>query len=122
MIPVRLVPTIWTLYGMQFEETKRMGMVSMKDFSSTRSEGVEIRGPKQYFALAHATVIEADTVGILLLGLAFSLILLALNLSPAVNGGWSNLSMIAVLVVGVVILVVFVAYEAFVATVPITPK
>lgn len=121
MIPILLIPAIWTLYGMQ-HKAKKMGMVSMGDSGLTRSEGVELRGPKQYLTLAHSAAIEMDLVGLLLLGLAFSLILLALNLAPSADGGWSNPSMIAMLVVGFVILMLFIAYEALVATVPITPK
>jgi hypothetical protein len=121
MIPVLLNPAIWTLYGMQ-HEAKKMGMVSMEDSGLSRSEGVEICGPRQYSALAHDAEIEMDLVSLLLLGTAFSLILLALNLAPSANGGWSNSSMIAVLVVGFVVLMLFVTYEAFVATVPSTAR
>jgi hypothetical protein len=83
---------------------------------------VEIRGLKQYFAPAHAAAIETDLVGLLLLGLAFSLILLALNLAPSANGGRNSPSMTTMLVVGFAILTMFIAYEALVATVPIIRK
>jgi MFS family permease len=94
MIPVLFIPAIWTLYGMQ-HKAKKMGMVSMGDSGLSRIEGVEIRGPRQYFALAHSAAIEMDLVGLLLLGMAFSLVFLALNLAPSANSGWSNPSMIA---------------------------
>lgn len=121
MIPVLLTPTIWTLYGMQ-HKAKKMGMVSMGDSGLARKQGVDMKGFNQYRSLARTAVIEMDLVGLLLLGMAFSLVLLALNLAPAASGGWSNPSMIAMLVVGFVILGIFIAYEALVASVPITPK
>lgn len=121
MVPVLLIPTIWTLYGMQ-HKAKKMGMVSMGDSGLTRKQGVGIKSFQQYRSLARAAAIEMDLVGLILLGMAFSLILLALNLAPAASGGWSNPSMIAMLIVGFVILGLFIAYEALVASVPITPK
>jgi hypothetical protein len=89
MIPVLLNPVIWTLYGMQ-HKAKKMGMVSMEDSGLSRSVGVEIRVPRQYFASAQSAAIVLDLVGLPLLGMAFSLILLALNLVPSANDDWSK--------------------------------
>ncbi|SMY23173.1 unnamed protein product [Zymoseptoria tritici ST99CH_1A5] len=121
MMPVLLTPAIWTLYGMQHKAAK-MGMVSMGDSGHARKDGVKVQGMQPYLPMARSIAIEMDLIGLLLLGLAFSLILLALNLAPASNGGWSNPSMIAMLVIGFVILGLFIAYEALLAPVPITPK
>ncbi|KAM0714484.1 hypothetical protein Q7P37_010271 [Cladosporium fusiforme] len=121
MIPVLLIPAIWTLYGMQ-HKAKRMGMVSMGDSGLARKDGVKIEGLDHYITLAKSAATEMDLVGLILLGLSFSLILLALNLAPSASGGWSNPSMIAMLVIGFVVLGLFIAYETLIATVPITPK
>ncbi|KAI7153722.1 hypothetical protein KC349_g8184 [Hortaea werneckii] len=121
MIPVLLIPAIWTLYGMQ-HKAKRMGMVSMGDSGLARKDGVKTTSFDQYTTLARSAATEMDLIGLILLGMAFSLILLALNLAPSATGGWGNPSMIAMLVVGFVVLGVFVTYETLAASVPITPK
>lgn len=121
MVPVLLVPAIWTLYGMQ-HKAEKMGMISMGDSGLARKQGLELKSFAQYTSLARCLAVEMDLIGLLLLGLAFSLILLALNLAPSANEGWSNPSMIAMLVVGFIILGLFITYEALFATVPLTPK
>lgn len=121
MVPVLLLPTIWTLYSMQYKAEK-FGMVSMGASGLSRKQGTEIRGPRAYLRLAKEATIEMDLAGLLLLGLSFSLILLALNLAPTADNGWGNPSMIAMLVVGLVLLAAFTAFEMFVAPKPLTPK
>ncbi|KAL2067691.1 hypothetical protein VTL71DRAFT_15787 [Oculimacula yallundae] len=121
MMPVLLTPTIWTLYGMQ-RKAKKMGMISMGDAGVTRHQGLEVKGRQQYYHLARNAAVEMDLIGLILLGFGFSLILLPLNLARSSSGGWSNPSMIAMLVVGFVVLGLFIAYEALYASVPITPR
>jgi hypothetical protein len=84
----------------------------MGDSGLTWSEGV-VSWTQAIFCSARAAAIEMDLVGLLLLGLAFSPILLPLNLAPSsANGGRNNPRMITMLVVGFVILMMFIAYEA----------
>lgn len=121
IMPVCLLPAIITLYTMQ-HKAKKMGMVSMGDSGLARKQGVEVKGVKHYMALAYSAAIEMDLIGLLLLGVSFSLILLWLDLAPEADNSWSNPSMIAMPVIGFVLLGVFIAYEALVASVPITPR
>ncbi|KJX92951.1 siderophore iron transporter like protein [Zymoseptoria brevis] len=121
MMPVLLTPAIWTLYGMQHKAAK-MGMISMGDSGLAREDGIKVQGMQQYLSISRSIAIEMDLIGLLLLGLAFSLILLSLNLAPASSGGWSNPSMIAMLVIGFLILALFILYETLLAPVPITPR
>lgn len=121
IVPVCLIPAIFTLYGMQWRAAK-MGMISMGDSGLARKEGIKLKTFSEYLTVARTFSIEMDLIGLLLLGLAFSLILLALNLAPAADGGWSNASMIAMLVIGFVILGLFIAYEALLAPVPFSPR
>lgn len=118
MIPVLLCPAIITLYGMQ---RKAQGMVSMADAGRVRRDGVEMkaRGAKDYLRLAWEGIVEVDLAGIILLGFAWSLILLPLSLADDAVGGWSNPSMIAMLVVGIFILVLFGLYEYYIAPKPL---
>jgi MFS family permease len=54
---------------------------------------------------------DLDTFGLLLFAAAIALVLLPLTLAPGASGGWSNASMIAMLVVGGVLLLVFPFWE-----------
>jgi hypothetical protein len=92
----------------------------MADAGRVRREGAEmkVRGPRDYLKLARQGIIEVDLAGIVLLGFAWSLILLPLNLSDDANGGWANDSMIAMLVTGLVILALFGAFEYYIAPNP----
>lgn len=121
IMPVCLLPAIITLYAMQ-HKAQKLGMVSMGDSGLARKQGVEVKGMKHYIALARSAAIEMDLIGLLLLGLSFSLILLWLDLAPDADNSWSNPSMIAMLIMGFILLGVFIAYEALVASVPITPR
>lgn len=121
IMPVCLLPAITTLYAMQ-HKAQKLGMISMGDSGLARKEGVKVKGARHYLALARSAAIEMDLIGLLLLGLSFSLILLWLDLAPDADNSWSNPSMIAMAVMGFVLLGVFIAYEALVASVPITPK
>lgn len=120
MIPILLIPAIWTLYGMQIKASKH-NMVSMADAGRVRNNGTEmkVKGARHYLGVAWASVIEIDLAGIILLGFAWSLILLPLNLADDARGGWSNASMIAMLVIGVVILIFFGLFEYYVAPKPL---
>ncbi|KAF2177083.1 hypothetical protein K469DRAFT_742693 [Zopfia rhizophila CBS 207.26] len=72
--------------------------------------------------LAWKGVIDINLARLLLLGLAFSLVLLNLSLAKRVKGGWSNASMIAMLVVGFMILGLFIAFECLIAPKPIMTR
>lgn len=65
---------------------------------------------------------EMDFIGLVLLALAFSLILLPFSLYSSASGGWSNPSMIAMIVCGGVILIGFCIWEMRFASHPIMNK
>ncbi|GAA6006225.1 uncharacterized protein JCM10292_000027 [Rhodotorula paludigena] len=65
---------------------------------------------------------ELDTVGLILMGFGWSLILLPFSLAPQAKGGWNNPSMIAMLVVGALCLLCFPLYEWKVARYPSAPN
>ncbi|KAF2225270.1 siderophore iron transporter-like protein [Elsinoe ampelina] len=54
---------------------------------------------------------DLDVFGLLLLSAAISLILLPLTLAARATGGWSNASMIAMIVIGIVCLIAFPIWE-----------
>lgn len=65
---------------------------------------------------------ELDTVGLILMGFGWSLLLLPFSLAPQAKGGWNNPSMIAMLVVGALCLLCFPLYEWKVARYPSAPN
>lgn len=60
-------------------------------------------------------------LGMLLIIAAFALFLLPLSLAASATGGWSNASMIAMLVIGILLFPVFAAWERFGARVTFMP-
>lgn len=67
-------------------------------------------------------IIEADILGLLLLGFGFALLLLPFSLQSGAKGGWKNPSMIAMMVVGGFLIVLFFLWEVLWAPFPITPR
>ncbi|KAK2612254.1 hypothetical protein QQS21_001680 [Conoideocrella luteorostrata] len=123
LVPVLLIPAIITLYAMQ-RRGEKAGMVTMADSKDVRTGAAEAT-PKSfgYWAkLAYQGLIDIDIVGLILIGFAFSLILLPITLAKGAQGGWSNPSMIAMIVVGVVCLILFVIFEVFFAPKPIMTR
>ena len=64
---------------------------------------------------------EMDLIGLLLVATSLALILLPFTLAKLADGGWSNPSMIAMLVVGFVLFPVFCFWDAKYAKYPIVP-
>ena len=121
MMPVLLIPAILTLYGVQ-RRADKLGMISFGESGIARKEGIKIKGARHYMGLAWKGIIDIDLAGLILLGTGFALILLSFNLTKSASGGWSNPSMIAMIVVGFVILGLFILFEVFLAPKPIMTK
>ena len=123
MVPVLLLPAIITLYAIQ-RRGKKAGMVTMADSKDVRMGRTEASsGNIQYWAsLAYHGLIDIDIVGLLLLGFAFSLILLPITLASDAKNGWNNPSMIAMIVLGFFFLFVFAAFEYFLAPKPLMTR
>ncbi|RMJ17491.1 hypothetical protein CDV36_002846 [Fusarium kuroshium] len=123
IVPVLLMPAIFTLYSMQ-RRGEKLGMVTMADSARVRT-GVDETSSKGfgYWAkLLYQGLIDIDIIGLIILGFAFSLILLPFTLAKTAKGGWGNASIIAMLVVGFVLLIVFVLFEMYLAKKPLMTK
>ncbi|KAK0389773.1 hypothetical protein NLU13_3346 [Sarocladium strictum] len=119
LVPVLLVPAILTLYTMQ-RRGEKAGMVTVADSKDVRM-GVAEASPNNvtYWAkLAYRGLVDIDIIGLIILGFAFSLILLPMTLAKNASGGWNNPSMVAMIVMGFVSLILFGLYEMFVAPRP----
>lgn len=113
MIPVLLAPTILTLYIMQRKANKLI---------AASGGAAQLKEKGSVLRTAWYGLVAVDLPGLILLGFAFSLILLPLSLAESADGGWDNPSMIAMEVVGFVTLGLFVLFEAFVAPKPIMAR
>lgn len=65
--------------------------------------------------------VEADVVGLLLMGFGWSLLLLPFSLTASASGGWQNPSMIAMVVVGGILLILYFTYNSLWAPYPSMP-
>ena len=126
LVPVLLVPAIFTLYSMQ-RRGEAQGMVTMAGSKHQRKagaldDGSASKGFHYWLGLMYQGLIDIDIVGLVILAISFSLILLPFTLAARARGGWSNGGIIAMLVLGFVLLIVFVLYESFVASKPLMTK
>ncbi|TID15356.1 cell division control protein 42 [Venturia nashicola] len=99
VLPILSVPLLLTLFLNQ-RKAKRTGLLPASPY-----EG------KSVLQVARSLWFDLDLFGLLLLAAATSLILLPLTLAPRAKGGWTNASMIAMLVVGGVCLLAFPFWE-----------
>lgn len=119
IVPALLVPAILTLYTMQ-RRGEKAGMVTMADSKDVRT-GVAEAPPSTvvlWTKLVYQDLIDIDIIGLIILGFAFSLILLPMTLAKNAVGGWNNPSMTAMIVMGFVSLLLFGVYEIFLAPRP----
>ena len=128
LVPALLLPAIFTLYAMQ-RRGEKMGMVTMAGSKRVRTgaandsdEPSRSRGFTYWAKLLYQGLIDIDISGLIILGTAFSLILLPLTLAKETDGGWSNSRIIAMLVVGFVLLIAFILFEMYLAPKPLMTK
>jgi MFS family permease len=128
IVPVLLVPAIFTLYSMQ-RRGEKMGMVTMAASKRLRtgpgddSEPLgKLKGFSYWAKLLHEGLVDIDIIGLVILGVSFSLILLPLTLAKDGDGGWANGGIIAMLVVGFVLLIAFVLFEVYLAPKPLMTR
>lgn len=123
--PVALTPAIILISWLERRSLRRgekaLGMTPIiKDTKSERKDSAVAF--KSILELLKNSLIEIDAIGLILLGFAFSLILLPCSLYPYAKGGWNNPSMIAMEVVGGVFLITCAIYEIWFAPFPLLPK
>jgi MFS family permease len=127
VVPVLLVPAIFTLYSMQ-RRGEKLGMVTIAASKRLRtgaagdSGQVAESGFAYWVRLLHEGLIDIDIVGLVILGVSFSLILLPFTLAKDTAGGWGDTSIIVMLVIGFVLLIAFVLFEAYLAPKPLMTK
>ncbi|KAL5633959.1 hypothetical protein ACGC1H_005971 [Rhizoctonia solani] len=125
IVPAVMTPAIITLFAAD-RQAKKNGELA---FGASLSERRRIEKadaaavPRQPLWLQFKDVaIKMDLFGLVLIGFIFGLILFPISLAKTVRGGWSNPSIIAMMVVGVALIPVFIIWERFFAPIAIMPK
>lgn len=128
IVPVLLLPAIFTLYSMQ-RRGEKMGMVTMAASKRLRTgtvgdsdEPITIEGVSYWITLLYEGLIDIDILGLVILGTSFSLILLPFTLAEDADGGWADAKIVSMLVVGFVLLIAFVLFEIYLASKPLMTK
>lgn len=121
IMPVCLTPAIVLLFHMQ-HKAKKLGMVSMAGSGLERKGKTDIIKGKSLYEILKNAAVEIDAVGLILVGFGFALLLLPFSLANNSKGGWSNPSMIAMIVIGFVLLIAFGFWEVYGAPVPLAPR
>ncbi|QDS75197.1 hypothetical protein FKW77_008748 [Venturia effusa] len=99
VLPILSTPLLLTLFLNQ-RKAKKLGLLPVSP-----NQG------KSVIQVAKSLWFDLDIFGLLLLAAAISLILLPLTLAPRADGGWTNRSMIAMLIIGSVCLLAFPFWE-----------
>ncbi|CAI4045772.1 hypothetical protein N7582_003647 [Saccharomyces uvarum] len=123
--PVALTPAILVMAYLEHEANKTGEIPIGSDPLTEKKREIResgISGFKGYWQLLKTSLIEIDAFGLILLGFAFSLILLPCSLYSYAEGGWKNPSMIAMEVIGGIFLISYVIFEVFFAPFPLLPK
>lgn len=114
LVPVCLAPIVATMFWAQSKAKKII-----------KQQQAALQTPAQPRLSIVQQVIKAinemDIIGLILVATSLALILLPLSLAQTSKGGWSNPSMIAMIVIGCVLFPVFIVYDTKFAKYPIMP-
>lgn len=116
IMPVVLSPATIIMTVFESKAHKYLDELEMTQYNE------EMGFKKNWRKLIWRVIVEVDALGLVLLGFAFSLLLLPFSLYKNADDQWRNPSLIAMFVVGGVILASFFVYEFLFAPFPILPK
>ncbi|WWC69773.1 uncharacterized protein I206_103716 [Kwoniella pini CBS 10737] len=122
IIPATVIPAVLILFWAD-RRAKKVGALSLASSTYAR-ERVLAQAPTPKKPLTHILIDYArkiDAVGLLLLGFAFGCILTPFTLSSTAIGGYTNPSLIALLVVGGILFIATIVWEWRFASHPIMP-
>ncbi|ORY68053.1 major facilitator superfamily domain-containing protein [Leucosporidium creatinivorum] len=121
ILPVCTSPALYILFWADMKAQK-LGAVSIASPAYALNEAAKLQDKKSWSASLLETLVIIDGLGLVLLGFAWSLILLPFTLSASANGGWKNASMLAMEIIGILLLITFTLYEFYWAKFPLMPK
>lgn len=116
LIPACLLPAIVIMFVLDHKAEKQ----GLKKLSANPL----VEHKDKFFSLTtiKTALIEIDAFGLIILGFAFSLLLLPFSLYPTAENGWKNPSMIAMIIVGGILFIAYCLYESLWAPFPSMPR
>lgn len=123
--PATLIPAITIMFWLDHKATKEGKVPFGAEPFTERQREITAMGYSLFrtkLLLIKEALIEIDAFGLILLGFAFSLLLLPFSLYSYAENGFRNPSMIAMVVVGGILLIIHVVYEIKFAKYSLLPK
>jgi hypothetical protein len=120
IVPVTMAPALVVLFWADIK-AKKIGTLSLAASSSNHRQDIAKEEESGILEMAIYYFHAMDGFGLILLGFAWSLILLPFTLSAEATDGWHNPSMIAMETVGWILLISFAAWELWGARYPLMP-
>ncbi|KAG8826628.1 hypothetical protein FRC19_008457 [Serendipita sp. 401] len=114
LVPVSLA-SIMVVLGWGERRAKKLGLVKRVE----HSEGGASK--RDWVRKTLKFAIEMDLLGLILFGVGWALLLIAMTLSGGAKDGWRNPSIIAMIIVGPIIIIAFIIYEIKWAKFPFIP-
>ncbi|KAJ7475679.1 major facilitator superfamily domain-containing protein, partial [Mycena latifolia] len=122
LVPACMSPVLLVLFWAD-RKAKKIGALSLASSSYARRK--QLAGQEQDQSLIQLGLHYwrlIDAFGLLLMGTAFTLVLLPFTLYTSADNGWKNPSLIAMFVVGGILLIAFGFWELKLASHPIMPR
>lgn len=123
LVPVCIAPSLIVLFWGD-RRAKKLGALSLASSTYARQQVLKGFEPERrtWTQAFMQTMSEINAFGLLLMGFAFGCILAPFTLVYNAEGGYTNPSMIALLVVGGLLLIAWAIWDGFFARYPIMPK
>ncbi|KAJ7112838.1 major facilitator superfamily domain-containing protein [Mycena crocata] len=121
LVPVSVAPALIILFWGD-RKAKKIGALSLASSSYVRRKEIAGEQKQTLLQLGLHYWRLIDALGLVLLGTAFTLVLLPFTLYTTADNGWNNPSLIAMFVVGGILLVAFSYWEFKMASHPIMPR
>lgn len=123
--PAVLIPAIVIMYWLDHKANKEGKVPFGAEPIGEKHKEIVNKGFSSFktkLLIAKEGLIEIDAFGLVLLGFAFSLLLLPFSLYSYADGGLKNPSMIAMITMGGILLIAHVVYEIYFAKYSLLPR
>ncbi|KAJ7895517.1 hypothetical protein B0H14DRAFT_3125227 [Mycena olivaceomarginata] len=115
IVPACIAPIVVVLFWANFPLSLASSSYARRKLTAAEQDRSLVQTVLHYTGII-------DAFGLLLLGVAFSLILLSFTLYMGAENGWKNSSLIAMLLVGGFLVIAFALWELKIASHPIMPR
>ena len=121
IMPVVIGPAVIVVLYLE-RKIRKLGLIAEAKEEGVANLEAVVEPKKPLKARAYQVFEEMDTIGLLLLGFGFSLLLLPFSLSAYASNGYKNPSLIAMFCIGPICLILYAFWEIRYAKFPTAPK